>query len=99
MTTTSRPKKQESTEIGQEVMPGMRLRAICRGHTSRIGRIAWSPCSRFIASPSRDETIRVWDVESGECLAVLRGHNDLVLCVAWSAHGGWLVGLGCIPKK
>jgi hypothetical protein len=33
-------------EVGKEVVPGMRLRCICRGHTGTIGRIAWSPCGR-----------------------------------------------------
>jgi hypothetical protein len=36
-------------EVGKEVVPGMRLRCICRGHQGTIGRIAWSPCGRFIA--------------------------------------------------
>ena len=40
-------------EVGKEVVPGMRLRCVCRGHTGPIGRIAWSPCGRFIASPSK----------------------------------------------
>ncbi|MBT8420288.1 MAG: hypothetical protein KJO08_05430 [Gammaproteobacteria bacterium] len=33
----------EFVEVGYEPAPGMRLRAICRGHTGTIGRIAWSP--------------------------------------------------------
>ncbi|VFN07937.1 MAG: WD domain-containing protein, G-beta repeat-containing protein [Candidatus Kentron sp. G] len=58
-------------EVGKEVVPGMRLRCICRGHTDTIGRIAWSPCGRFIASPSEDRTVRIWDASNGKCLAVL----------------------------
>jgi hypothetical protein len=30
----------EFMEVGKEVVPGMRLRCICRGHTGTIGRIA-----------------------------------------------------------
>lgn len=71
-------------EVGQEVVPGMRLRCICRGHTGTIGRIAWSPCGRFIASPSTDKTIRIWDAHNGKCLKVLEGHVDKVLCVAFA---------------
>ena len=46
--------------VGEEPLPGMKLRAICRGHTGSIGRISWSPCGDFIASPSDDKTIRIW---------------------------------------
>ena len=46
-------------EVGKDVVSGMRLRCICRGHQ---GTIAWSACGRFIASPSEDKTIRIWDV-------------------------------------
>ena len=44
-------------EVGKEVVPGMRLRCICRGHQGTIGRIAWSPCGQFIASPSQDKAV------------------------------------------
>ncbi len=46
-------------EVGKEVVPGMRLRCICRGHQGTIGRIAWSPCGRFIASPSTDISLKL----------------------------------------
>lgn len=53
-------------EVGKEMVPGMRLRCVCRGHTDAIGRIAWSPCGRFIALPSQDKTIRIWDANDGD---------------------------------
>lgn len=68
-------------------MPGMRLRCICRGHYDTIGRTAWSPCGRFIASPSQDHTIRIWDANNGKCLEVLRDPSGSVNCVSWSNDG------------
>ncbi len=58
-------KTKDFMEVGHEVVPGMRLRCICRGHTKTILCIAWSPCGRFIASPSEDKTIRIWDANNG----------------------------------
>ena len=34
--------------------------------------VAFSPDGSTLASGSGDETVRVWDVEQGECLTVLR---------------------------
>ncbi len=84
---TQREEPADFMEIGEEVVPGMRLRCICRGHTDTIGRIAWSPCGRFIASPSQDRTIRIWDANDGKCLAVVTGHSQEVYTVAWSPDG------------
>jgi len=83
-------------EVGKEVVPGMRLRCICRGHQGPIGRIAWSPCGRFIASPSQDKTIRIWDAENGKCLAVLEGHENYVRTVAWE---NGIIASGAAPKE
>ena len=34
-----------------------------------------------IVSCSVDETIRIWDLNTGECLKILRGHEDWSTCV------------------
>ncbi|VFM99137.1 MAG: WD domain-containing protein, G-beta repeat-containing protein [Candidatus Kentron sp. G] len=60
----------EFMEVGKEVAPGMRPRCVCRGHTGAIGRIAWSPCGRFIASPSQDKTVRIWAANDGNIFPV-----------------------------
>ena len=33
---------------------------------------------RRVVSASRDKTLKVWDVETGECVATLEGHSDSV---------------------
>ena len=35
-----------------------------------------------LASCSHDKTVRIWDVETGECVQVLTGHGDWVMGVA-----------------
>ena len=63
-------------EVRKNLPPGVKLVRTLRGHTDWIGRIAWSPDGRLLASPSADKTIRLWDAETGECLRTLEGHED-----------------------
>ncbi len=61
-------------DVRKNLPPGVKLVRTLRGHTDIIGRIAWSPDDRMLASPSADKTIRLWDVETGECLRTFEGH-------------------------
>ena len=39
--------------------------------------MAWSPDGKQIASGSRDDTIKIWDSQSGDCQSTLTGHSSL----------------------
>ena len=41
----------------------------------------------MIASGSDDQTIRLWDVGTGECLKILFGHSSPVYSVAFNSNG------------
>jgi WD40 repeat protein len=69
------------------IPPGFSLRHTLQGHSIWIGRIAWSPDGRFLASPSSDQTIRLWDAQTGQHLRTLEGHTDPVNSVVWSPDG------------
>jgi WD40 repeat protein len=56
------------------------------GHQERVLSAAFSPDSRLLASCSRDRTVRVWQVGSGECRE-LRGHTDDVFAAAFHPDG------------
>jgi WD40 repeat protein len=58
-----------------------------RGHTNLIGKIAWSPDGRLLASCSLDKTIRLWDAETGLCLRTLEGHAGSVNSIAFDPQG------------
>ena len=46
--------------------------------------------SRLLVSASEDQTLRLWDVESGHCLHVLTEQNGYALSVAFSPDGEFL---------
>jgi WD40 repeat protein len=84
----------DELRVGEEPVPGVRLRCVCRGHEGAIGRIALSPCGRYLASPSKDKTIRIWDTNDGKCLEVLKNKESDHYCVAWSPDGTQLASGG-----
>jgi len=53
--------------------------------------IAFSPDDRLVAAGERDGLVEIWDVASGERVAVLRGHSEIVPTVAFSPDGQTLV--------
>ena len=56
---------------------------VLTGHENYVYAVAALPNGR-LASGSDDETVRVWDVETGECVQVLTGHDDWV----WDVETG-----------
>jgi WD40 repeat protein len=46
--------------------------------------VAWSHDDSRIASGSADETIKIWDVISGETIKILEGHGWAVYIVSWN---------------
>jgi hypothetical protein len=60
------------------------------GPVYSVASVAWSPDGRYLASGSRDDTVRVWDAANGQLLRTLAGHTDWVRSVAWSPDGRFL---------
>jgi WD40 repeat protein len=61
------------------------------GHEAGIWACAVTPDGRRLISASRDKTLRVWDLHSGEMLAVLRGHEEEVRSCAVMPNGRRIV--------
>ena len=55
-------------------------------HTATILGIDISPCGRYIATCSKDQTIRLWStlLNSTQCIAVGNGHTDAIGSIALS---------------
>ena len=49
--------------------------------------VCFSSDGKKIASGSWDKTVRVWNLETGECIKTFEGHNDVVRSVCFSSDG------------
>ncbi len=58
-----------------------------KGHTDWVRSVAVSPDGTWVASGSDDKTVKIWDLETGECRATLEGHQDQVRSVAITPDG------------
>lgn len=74
----------------QNIPIGFNLMRTLEGHAATIHRIAWSPNGHYIASSSRDETVRIWRWESGLLEKTISAHKRWVNAVAWSPDSAML---------
>ena len=61
------------------------------GHLNSVCSVAYSPDGTKIISGSFDNTIKIWDANTGECLQTLEGHSHYVWSVAYSPDGTKIV--------
>jgi WD40 repeat protein len=67
--------------------PGTALIRTLEGHSAAVNCVALSPDGRRAVSASEDNTLKVWDLETGRELRTLKGHSDSVAGVAVSPNG------------
>ncbi|KAJ7734879.1 WD40-repeat-containing domain protein [Mycena metata] len=74
----------------------LNLQKTLTSHSDTVSSVAISPDGRQIASGSHDNTVRIWDSETGATVgALLTGHSDRVLSVAFSPNGRQIVSGSC----
>lgn len=86
------------------------------GHCNDIYDLQFSPTDEWLLlSASKDESIRLWNVQKGACVAIFaghEGHREAVISVAWHSFGDrfasgsgdnciklWNVGKGTAAHK
>ncbi|MEI6444237.1 MAG: hypothetical protein WCO29_14205, partial [Nostocales cyanobacterium ELA583] len=57
------------------------------GHSFWVASVAFSPDGKILASGSWDDTIKLWDLRTGNLLQTLTTHSESVYSVAFSPNG------------
>ncbi len=58
-----------------------------RGHTDGIVAIAFSPDGSSLASASRDKTVKIWNLKTGQAVRTIPGAQGQLSAVAFSSDG------------
>ena len=81
----------ETSPDNVDVSPfGLKLLHSIKAHDKPIGRFAWSQDGSQLATPSADESVKIWDTRTGQLIRTLSGHTERVICVDWSPLGNTL---------
>ena len=74
---------------------------VLKGHQQGICAVAFSPDLKFLASGSRDNTVRLWEVATGNSLQECDAHQAMVRAVAFSPDSTWLISGGddCVARR
>lgn len=68
------------------------------GHEDFVYCLSWQPEGKYIVSGSTDNTLWIWEVESGKPLFHLTEHTNYAHGVAWSPDGKYIASASCDGK-
>jgi hypothetical protein len=68
-------------------------RVVLDGHTRIVSAVAFSPDSSLLATASADESIKLWDLTTGNELRTFEGHSRPVNSLAFAGGGKWLLSV------
>ncbi|MEP2024664.1 MAG: caspase family protein [Reichenbachiella sp.] len=63
---------------------------IQRGHRAAVRAVAYSPDGKFLATGSRDNSIKLWQLSTGREIRTFLGHLSSVNTLAFDPTGQWL---------
>jgi len=76
--------------IYQNTVAQQSLRTL-KGHRGKVYSVTYGPNGKYLASGGSDQTVRLWDVNTGKLLHTYQGHQGSVLVVRFSPDGKNLV--------
>ena len=66
-------------------------RRLFAGHSDWVNAVAYSPDERMAISGGRDNSLILWDLDTGEQIRTFTGHTDWIYDVAFSPDGRYVV--------
>ncbi|MEH2112524.1 hypothetical protein [Nostoc sp.] len=69
------------------ISPGGSLRLTLRGHSRSVNAVALTRDGKQVISGSDDNTLKLWNLETGEILRTFQGHSGIVRAVAFTPDG------------
>ncbi|PNH07129.1 Vegetative incompatibility protein HET-E-1 [Tetrabaena socialis] len=86
LTEAGKPAWRLSKAIGKSpTWPEVRLDA--KGHKGTVRCVCWSQDGRTLASGCEAGEFRLWDAQSGECIAILQSKGEGINTVQWRPDG------------
>ena len=68
-----------------------KLKNTLEEHTRDVSSLSWHPVTKQLASGSDDNTIKIWDTNTGKCLLTLEAPKEAVWSLSWHPDGQHLV--------
>lgn len=70
---------------------------VCKQDATMVWSLSFSPNGKTLASCD-DKVVRLWDVETGECIKIFTGHSDWIYSVAFN-HQGTILASGSVDTS
>ncbi len=77
-----------NTRAVRDAQPNL---TVLKGHQSKVRSLDFRPDGKQLVSSGFDNTIKIWNVETGQELSTFKGHQHAVVCVAFGPQGNYLV--------
>ncbi len=85
--------------MAMEIAANLRGKGQCirtfEGHTDSVNSVSFSPDGKSALTGSKDNTLKLWEIETGRCLRTFVGHTKLgVHSVSFSPDGKFILSGG-----